>query len=84
MSIAAPTADTPAVLNDPKALKFEHKLELMILRVGGKSEWILPEVVNAYMNSYEIVVKPDSRLTLFLTFNSGSNTMFYDDLDGQN
>ena len=66
------------------SLRFEHELELMILRVGEKSEWILPKVLNAYMDSYEIVAKPDSRLTSFLTFNSDSNTMFYDDLDCKN
>ena len=74
----------PQNLFDPKALRFEHELEPIILRVGQKFEWTLPKVLNAYMNNYQIVAKPDLRLIRYVTFNPDSNTMFYNDLHGSN
>ena len=64
------------------ALRFEHALALVELKVGQKHEWTLPQVLNAHMNSYEIVVRSDLRLERYLMFNKDSNTMFYNDLHG--
>ena len=82
LSVTASTDNRHTFLCNPQNLRFEHELGMVVLTVGQKSEWTLPKVSNAYMNSYVIVAEPDRGLIRFLTFNMDSNTMAYNDLHG--
>ena len=84
LSVTASTDNRHTFLCNPQNLRFEHELGMVVLTVGQKSEWTLPKVLNAYMNSYDIVYKPDPGLVRYLTFNIDSNTMLYNDLHGSN
>ena len=61
---------------------FEHELDYITLTVGQKSEWTLPQVVNAYMNNYEIVMEPDLPLVPYLIYRQVNDTIKYNDRHG--
>jgi len=62
LSITASTDNRKIFLCNPYTLRFEHELEMVVLTVGQTSEWTLPKVLNAYMDSYEITAEPDLQL----------------------
>jgi len=55
---------------------------MIFLRVGQQSEWTLPIVLGAYMNSYEIEMVPDKAIQRYLTYNNDTNQVKYNDLHG--
>ena len=41
------------------SLRFEDKLEMVIVRAGEEFSWTLPLVINAFEDKYEIIIEPD-------------------------